>query len=178
MSALPGGVAPETAEEKAWHKAARKIWRAENAYFLVQATKPQTLSYAMMDSPVGIAAWIVEKFDTWSDLGAESSFSKDQLLTNVMIYVVSRTFNTASWIYRGHVNAGDARLPPARRIEVPVGVASFPREFIPWAPRSFIEKGYNVTHWTDMPRGGHFAAFEAPDLFVEDVRAFARTLKP
>ncbi len=178
MSALPGGVAPETAEEKAWHKAARKIWRAENAYFLEQATKPQALSYAMMDSPVGIAAWIVEKFDTWSDLGAESSFSKDQLLTNVMIYVVSRTFNTASWIYRGHVNAGDARLPPARRIEVPVGVASFPREFIPWAPRSFIEKGYNVTHWTDMPRGGHFAAFEAPDLFVEDVRAFARTLKP
>ena len=64
ISALPGGVAPETAEEKAWHKAARKTWRAENAYFLVQATKPQTLSYAMMDSPVGIAAWIVEKFDT------------------------------------------------------------------------------------------------------------------
>ena len=176
MSALPGGVEPETAEEKAWHKAARKTWRAENAYFLVQATKPQTLSYAMMDSPVGIAAWIVEKFDTWSDSGVETAFSKDQLLTNVMIYVVTRTFNTASWIYRGHADAGDARLPPGRRVEVPVGVASFPREFIPWAPRSYIEKGYNVTHWTDMPRGGHFAAFEAPDLFVEDVRAFARTL--
>ena len=134
----------------------------------------------MMDSPVGAAAWIVEKFHGWSDLGGgdvESVHTKDRLLTNVMVYLVTRTFNTASWIYYGHRKSGDGALPEGARVEAPVGVAAFPAEFIPWPPRSYAERAYNIVHWTDMPRGGHFAALEEPGLLMDDIRAFARPLR-
>jgi pimeloyl-ACP methyl ester carboxylesterase len=177
---------PETEEEKRWDAESRRRFRREGAYFSVQSTKPQSLAYAMMDSPVGVAAWIVEKFAAWSDLekspsgepDIESRYTKDQLLTNVMIYLVTRTFGTASWLYRGFFDDGPREFPPGTRVEVPVGVAAFPGdEVFETPPRGFVEKAYNVRRWSEMPSGGHFAALEEPELFVEDVRAFARDLR-
>ncbi len=180
MGVRAAGAAPEGEDETRWARAARRTLDSEGAYMRQQSTKPQTLSYAMMDSPVGVAAWIVEKFHGWSDLhdgDIEGVYTKDQLLTNVMVYLVTRTFNTASWIYYGHRRSGDRFLPEGGRIEVPVGVAAFPAEFIPWPPRRYVERAYNVVRWTDMPRGGHFAALEEPDRLVADIRAFARRLR-
>ncbi len=135
----------------------------------------------MMDSPVGLAAWLVEKFNTWSDTAGddiESAYSKDQLLTNIMIYLVTDTFNTASWIYYGRREEGGREMPAGpKRVEVPVAAALFPAEFMPWPPRSYVERLFNITRWTEMPRGGHFAALEAPELLVDDIRAFARALR-
>jgi microsomal epoxide hydrolase len=174
------GVHPQTDEEKQYAQRAMQLFEMEGAYFREQTTKPQTLSYGMMDSPVGAAAWIVEKFNGWSDKskGFENVYSMDQLLTNVMIYLVTRTFNTATWMYRGLMEdlAGDP-VPNGARIEKPVGIANFPIDLIPFPPRSMVERHVNVTHWTDFEAGGHFAALERPDDLVGDVRAFARMLK-
>ncbi len=121
---------------------AAQLFEMEGAYFREQTTKPQTLSYAMMDSPVGACAWIVEKFHGWSDVrkGFENAYTKDQLLANVMIYLVTRSFNTATWMYRGRVeeHAGPP-LPNGARIEKPVGIAAFPVDLIPFPPRSQVE---------------------------------------
>ena len=172
---------PRGAEEAAWAARFEKEQELENGYRVQQATRPQTLSYAMMDSPVGVAAWLVEKFNSWSDTegdDVESVYTKDELLTNIMIYLVTGTFNTASWIYYGRREEGGRVLSPeGRRVEVPTGCALFPEELLSWPPRSYVERVYNVTHWTEMPRGGHFAAMEQPDLLIEDIRAFARTLR-
>ena len=173
------GTYPESNEEKTWANAAQKIFAAEGGYFQIQSTKPQTLSYAMMDSPVGVAAWIVEKFQRWGDLEdnkIETVFSKDQLLANIMIYLVTQTFNTASWIYRAYADENSRFLPKGSRINAPVGVANFAKEFIPWPPRSYAAKMYNIVHWTDVPRGGHFAAMEEPELFVNDLRTFRQII--
>ena len=173
------GVDPETQEEKDYAKRAQMLFEMEGAYFREQSTKPQTLSYAMMDSPVGACAWIVEKFHGWSDRarGFENVYTKDQLLTNVMIYLVTRTFNTATWLYRGLFEdfSGES-VPQGARIEKPVSVANFPVELIPFPPRSLVGRHYNVARWTDFKEGGHFAALERPDELVADIRAFARVL--
>ena len=174
------GVHPQNEEEKQYAQRAMQLFEMEGAYFREQTTKPQTLSYGMMDSPVGAAAWIVEKFHGWSDKsrGFENVYSMDQLLTNVMIYLVTRTFNTATWMYRGLMEdlSGDP-VPNGARIEKPVGIANFPIDLIPFPPRSMVERHVNVTHWTDFKEGGHFAALERPDDLVGDVRAFARTVR-
>ena len=180
MMSLRHADGPQGEAEAAWASHVAGVFEAEAAYNFQQSTKPQTLSYAMMDSPVGVAAWLVEKFNTWSDTEGddiESAYSKDQLLTNIMIYLVTDTFNTASWIYYGRREEGGREMPAgAKRVEVPVAAALFPAEFMPWPPRSYVERLFNVTRWTEMPRGGHFAALEAPALLVEEIRAFARTL--
>ena len=172
---------PKGAAEEAWAAQFEREQESEEGYRTQQATKPQTLSYAMMDSPVGVAAWIVEKFNSWSDTDGddiESVYTKDQLLSNIMIYLVTGTFNTASWIYYGRREEGGRVLSPeGERVEVPTGCALFPAELLAWPPRSYVERVYNVTRWTEMPRGGHFAAMEQPDLLLEDIRAFARTLR-
>lgn len=156
------------------------VVEAEGGYNFQQSTKPQTLSYAMMDCPVGIAAWFIEKFNTWSDTvgdDIESVYDKDHLLTNIMIYLVTGSFNTASWIYYGRRQEGGRELPPGdKRVEAPTGAALFPAEFLPWPPRSYVERTYNLVHWTEMPKGGHFAAMEQPQLLVDDIRKFARSL--
>jgi microsomal epoxide hydrolase len=173
------GVHPETAEEKDYAARAMQLFELEGAYFREHTTKPQTLSYAMMDSPVGACAWIVEKFHGWSDTrkGFENVYSKDQLLTNVMIYLVTKSFNTATWLYRGLAeDLSGAPVPHGARIEKPVGIAAFPIDLIPFPPRSLVQRHMNVTHWTDFAEGGHFAALERPDDLVGDIRAFARTL--
>ena len=148
--------------------------RDESAYSITQGTKPQTLSYALNDSPVGLAGWIVEKWRAWSDCDGdvERSYTKDELLTNVMIYWVTQTINSSVRLYRE--NRGE--FGRTGRIETPTAVAMFPKE-ISHPPRSLVERGYNVQQWTEMPRGGHFAAMEEPELLVEDVRAFFRGLR-
>ena len=171
---------PQGAEEVAWAEQFEKDQIIQNGYRTQQATKPQTLSYAMMDSPVGVAAWILEKMHGWSDLKGEdieSVYSKDQLLTNIMVYVITGTFNTASWIYYGRREEGGRVLSTqGRRVEVPTGCAVFPAELLTWPPRSYADRIYNVTQWTEMPHGGHFAAMEEPDLLIEDIRRFRRSL--
>lgn len=174
------GVGPESEEEKAAAATAQGRFEAEGAYFRIQSTKPQSLSYAMMDSPVGVAAWFLEKFRTWSDVpdgNLESVYSKDQLLTNIMIYLVSGSFNTATWLYNGFLaDTSGEPVPLGARIEKPVGIASFPGDDVyAFAPRSQVERSLNIVHWTDMNEGGHFAALEKPDLFVADLLAYIKT---
>ncbi len=172
---------PQTNEEKEWQERFKKEQRAEDGYRTQQATKPQTLSYAMMDSPVGVAAWIVEKMRGWSDLkngDIESVYSKDTLLSNIMVYLVTETFNTASWIYYGRREEGGRVLPKEHLpLKTPTAVALFPKEYLEWAPRSYVERIYNIQHWTEMPRGGHFAALEEPELLVKDIQKFGNLLK-
>lgn len=172
---------PKGPAEEAWAAEFDREQMMEDGYRTQQATKPQTLSYAMMDSPVGVAAWIIEKFNSWSDTEGddiESVHSKDSLLTNIMVYLVTGTFNTASWIYYGRREEGGRILSPeGRRVEVPTAVALFPKELLSWPPRSYVERVYNIARWTEMPRGGHFPALEQPDRLVNDVRGFARTFR-
>ena len=171
---------PQTKEEKEWQERFRKEQRIEDGYRTQQATKPQTLSYAMIDSPVGVAAWIIEKMRGWSDIkngDIESVYSKDILLSNIMIYLVTKTFNTASWIYYGRREEGGRSLPKEHLpLKVPTAAALFPKEYLEWAPRSYVERIYNIKQWTEMPKGGHFAALEQPDLLIKDIKNFARTL--
>jgi len=172
---------PQTSEEKEWQNRFRKEQRIEDGYRTQQATKPQTLSYAMMDSPVGVAAWIIEKMRSWSDIkngDIESVYSKDILLSNIMVYLVTKTFNTASWIYYGRREEGGRLLPKEHLpLKVPTAVALFPKEYLEWAPRSYVERIYNIKQWTEMPKGGHFAALEQPELLVNDIRKFSKNLK-
>ena len=171
---------PQTSEEKEWQERFRRDQRIEDGYRTQQATKPQTLSYAMMDSPVGVAAWIIEKMRGWSDIkngDIESVYSKDILLSNIMVYLVTKTFNTASWIYYGRREEGGRFLPKDHLpLKVPTAIAKFPKEYLEWAPRSYVERIYNVKQWTEMPAGGHFAALEQPDLLIKDIRKFGKTL--
>jgi len=171
---------PETKEEKDWEAQFIKDQTMQDGYRTQQATKPQTLSYAMIDSPVGIAAWILEKFYFWSDLknkNIESVYSKDILLTNIMIYIVTNTFNTASWIYYGRREEGGRFFSKDfHRIEVPTAAALFPSEMSEWPPKSYVDRLFNIKRWTVMLKGGHFAALEQPDLLVNDIREFAKSL--
>jgi pimeloyl-ACP methyl ester carboxylesterase len=120
-----------------------------------QSRKPQTVAFALSDSPLGTAAWIVEKFKVWSDseAGIEHAFTKDQLLTNVMWYLVTGTAGSAVWKYRG---SADEPAPPPRRL---------------------LERDFNLVHYTRMPRGGHFGCLEQPHLFVDDLRTFFRGVR-
>ena len=177
MGPAEGRNAPElTPEEKVFLGDAEKFRMHETGYQWIQGTKPQTLAYGLTDSPAGLAAWIVEKFRTWSDChgDVESRFSKDQLLTNIMIYWVTGTINSSTRLYyeaRHH----PWRMKPGTRIETPTGFALFPAELVR-PPRHWAERVYNVKRWTQMPRGGHFAAMEEPALLADDIRAFFRDL--
>jgi microsomal epoxide hydrolase len=151
--------------------------KSGSGYAQIQGTQPQTLGYGLNDSPAGLAAWIVEKFRAWSDCDGdlERSFSKDEILTNIMIYWVTQTINSSERLYfesfrSGRFGASD------EKIEVPTGCAIFPKEIIR-PPRRWAEAHFDVRRWTEMPRGGHFAALEEPALLVEDVRSFFRELR-
>jgi epoxide hydrolase len=151
--------------------------REESGYAQEQGTKPQTLGVALNDSPAGLLAWIVEKFRTWSDCYGhpENAFTRDQLITNVMTYWVTQTITSSTRLYweRVHVDAPD---DAPVYVGVPTGIARYPKEPLR-IPRPWVERRYNVTHWVDMPRGGHFAAMEQPALFVDDLRSFFRTVR-
>jgi pimeloyl-ACP methyl ester carboxylesterase len=156
----------------------------QRAYSAIQGSRPLTLAYGLNDSPAGLAAWIIDKFWAWSDHGGnlDNSFTKDELLTNVMIYWVTQSMPAATRIYYesqhnlprpGSMSNFSRTGRPA-----PVGFALFPKE-INVPPRAWVERslGGTLLHWTEMPRGGHFAALEQPELLVEDVRAFFRKVR-
>ena len=159
-------------EERVFLADMDRFRREESGYQWIQGTKPQTLAYGLNDSPAGLAAWIVEKFRTWSDCGGdvEHRFSKDQLLTNVTIYWVTQTINSSTRLYyesRHH----PWRPDPKKRIETPTAAAIFPFEILR-PPRRWAEAAFNIQRWTVMPRGGHFAAMEEPKLLADDIRTF------
>lgn len=162
--------------ERAYLKTGQGWQMSEGAYAMIQATKPQTLAYGLNDSPVGLLAWIIEKFQSWSDSEGEIErrFTKDELLTNVMIYWVTETINSANRLY--YESQHNPSKNDVGRTDVPTGVAIFPNDLIP-APKAFAERFFNVQRWTEMPSGGHFAALEEPELLAEDIRAFFRPLR-
>ena len=156
----------------------REQWRqAEGGYGHIQGTKPQTLSYGLNDSPAGLAAWIVEKYRSWSDCGGdvERSFTKDELLTTITIYWVTQTISSSTRLYYESQH-NPWSVPPGESIKVPCGVAVFPKE-LSRPPREWAERSYNVQRWTEMPSGGHFAALEEPQLLAQDIREFFRPLR-
>jgi pimeloyl-ACP methyl ester carboxylesterase len=171
-----GGPAGEA--EIAWAQRQGAMMDVMGAYFRLQASRPQSLAWLGAGNPVGQAAWIAERFHDWSDLSAKSldeACGKDRLLTNIMLYVMTDSFATGAWYYRGLVEEGGLAFQPGERCETPTAFANFPGEPLYQAPpRSFAERAYNIVRWTDMPRGGHFAAMEEPDLYVDEVRAWAK----
>ncbi|QBD74617.1 epoxide hydrolase [Ktedonosporobacter rubrisoli] len=166
-----------TAAEQQYLQAVQQWMMREGGYAMIHSTKPQTLAYGLNDSPVGLAGWIVEKFQSLSDCDGEleRSFSKDELLNNIMIYWVTETLNSSIRTYYENVH-----LPPplqaGERIKVPAGVALFPKE-ANRPPREWGERSLQIERWTEMPRGGHFAALEEPELLAEEMRTFFRPLR-
>ncbi len=158
--------------EKQYLGALQMVSFKEGAYAMLQGTKPQTLAYALNDSPVGYAAWIIEKFRSWSDCDGELEkiFTKDELLTNIMLYWVSGP-SVRAVSYREEWTSPS--LKPDQRVDVPVGLALPPKDLSPIPPREFAERNLkNIQRWTVLAHGGHFAAMEFPELMAEDVRAF------
>ena len=171
---LPDGTQNE--DEKIWLEKFDNDQIIQDGYRTQQGTKPQTLGYAMMDSPVGVAAWILEKMHGWSDLkdnNIESVYSKEILLANIMVYLVTDTFNTSTWIYYGRREEGGRFFPrDFKKISIPTGIAVFPKEMSEWPPRSYVERIFNIKQWTEMDSGGHFAALEKPNLLAKDILNF------
>jgi pimeloyl-ACP methyl ester carboxylesterase len=173
-----GSGSPELSEiERSFLEEQERWWQTEGGYAHVQGTAPQTLCYGLNDSPAGLAAWLVEKFRAWSDCEGEVErrFTRDELLTNITIYWITETIHSSARLYY------EARQCPlhfkqGQRVQVPCAVARFLKE-APFPPRAWVERSYNVQRWTEIPRGGHFAALEEPDLLVEDIRAFFRPLR-
>lgn len=178
MAMRPTPAVPQSPEEIAWLQRSQMMMQMEGAYLMQQATKPQTLAMALMDSPMGTAAWILEKFHGWSDLrerGLLDVYTRDQLVTNVMIYLVNDAIATSVWYYNALFQEGGASLPEGERCETPTAFASYPgEEYILAPPQSWAKRAYNITRWTEMPKGGHFAAMEVPEIFVADLRDWAR----
>jgi pimeloyl-ACP methyl ester carboxylesterase len=178
---------PSEAEKKFF--AAMSRWQqTEGAYAFIQSTKPQTLAYGLNDSPAGLAAWIVEKWNSWSDNHGdiENSFTKDELLTNITIFWVTQTINSAFRLYYESMQSlMQAMYNPLNKLNpfdktgektiVPTAFALFPKD-IATPPRDFANRFFNVQRWTEMPTGGHFAAMEEPQLLADDIRIFASGL--
>jgi pimeloyl-ACP methyl ester carboxylesterase len=163
------GVASLSARESAWLTERSRWIEKEGGYSHVQATKPQTLAYSLVDSPVGLAAWILEKFYAWSDGDAEITerFSIDELLTNISIYWFSGNVAATLRIYKENAKE-PFRFEAGERIVPPPCYAQFPREIYS-PPREWVARAYSVARWSEMPRGGHFAALEQPVLLARDI---------
>ncbi len=176
-NALPPPGQEHTPEAQAHGQKQASFQFLEAAYSHLQATRPLSLALAQADSPAGLAAWFVEKFRTWSDCDGdvERCFTKDWLCTNLMFYWAPNSIASAANLYREVVGLGISpkMFAPVR---APTGVAAFPKEII-MSPRSWLEARFNLRRYTQMPRGGHFAAVEQPALLLEDVRAFFRELR-
>ncbi|HEV2673108.1 MAG TPA: epoxide hydrolase [Aliidongia sp.] len=174
---LNPGTPPLAEEEVAYLDRVAKWREAEGAYIAIQGTKPQTLAYGLTDSPIGLAAWLIEKFQGWSDSKQrpDETLTQDELLTNVMIHWLTNTVHSSFRFY-SEARACPLHLQPGQRILPPCGIVRLPRE-LPMPPRRWVERAFNLTHWTTLPRGGHFAAMEAPELLAEDIRAFFRPLR-
>lgn len=163
----PNGLAGLSPHDQARLAEALQYLANPAGHFVLQSTKPQTLAFALTDSPVGQLAWLVEKFDDWSDPAHRPS--NDRILTNVMLYWLTRTAASSARLYR---ESGRQPLP----CPVPVGVAVFPHD-IALSVRGIAEQTYPIVHWSEFDRGGHFAAIEVPELLVDDVRVFFRSLR-
>ena len=180
---LGAGSRPLTEAEQA-HSDQRERWQqSEGGYSHIQGTKPQTLSYGLNDSPAGLAAWIVEKYRTWSDLtledgsrgDVESAYTKDELLTTVTIYWVTQTIGSSVRMYKENQSTL-WEMAEGEKVPTPAGMAMFPQE-IAKPPREWAERSYDVRRWEQMPRGGHFAALEEPELLAHEVREFFRPFR-
>ena len=174
----PAAPATPTAEERAYLDELDRWSREETGYQWIQGTKPQTLAYGLTDSPTGLAAWILEKFRAWSDCegDVEKRFGWDVILDNVMLYWVTGAINSSFWPYYARRHASWP-ISDRRPVTAPSAYASFPREIL-HPPRAWVTRVYtDLRRWTDMPRGGHFAALEEPRALAEDVRAFFRSLR-
>ena len=171
---LGPGSSPLTDAEQALITQRDKWFADEGGYNHIQGTKPQTLAYGLNDSPAGLAAWIVEKYRTWSDCGGdvEKSYTRDELLTIVTIYWVTQTISSSTRMYYENQKAVWT-MNRDEKVAAPAGMAMFPQE-ISKPPREWGERSYDVRRWTEMTSGGHFAALEAPQLLAEEVRAFFR----
>ena len=185
---LGPGAPPLTADERAYEQVRERVRDAEGGYAHLQATRPQTLAYGLTDSPAGLAAWLLDKWYIWTappggDL--EASFTKDQLLTNVMVYWATRTINSAKRTYYsdGHWRNPDSDPDPTvidqtERIRVPVGVIQVATQPVEHPPREYVERmAADIRRWVELPRGGHFIALEEPELVAENIRAFFRDLR-
>jgi microsomal epoxide hydrolase len=174
---LGPGSRPVTDAEQALITQRDKWFADEGGYNHIQGTKPQTLAYGLNDSPVGLAAWIVEKYRTWSDCGGdvEKSYTKDELLTIVTIYWATQTISSSTRMYfENQKNLWT--MEKDQKVPAPAGMAMFPQE-ISKPPREWGERSYDVRRWTEMHSGGHFAALEEPQLLAEEVRAFFRDFR-
>jgi pimeloyl-ACP methyl ester carboxylesterase len=184
LNYIPGSYRPflepdanlTSAEEEFFKVAGR--WADEGgAYAHVQRTRPQTVAYGLNDSPAALAAWILEKFREWSDCDGDvyRRFTRDELLANVTLYWMTETIHSSFRLYFEGRKA-PLQFGKGEFVRVPTGIAHFPKE-LPFPPRVWIKRGYNLQHWTEMPRGGHFAAAEEPELLAEDLRAFFRRFR-
>ena len=184
LNYIPGSYQPhitspgELGEDEKEFLRYRAAWlEAEGGYSHVQSTKPDTLGPGLNDSPMGLAAWIIDKFRSWSDCDGNvlARFSYDELLTTACLYWFTRSMPSAIRLY-WEIRKAPLRFSAGERVGLPVAVAHFPRE-IPVPPRRYVERGYNVTRWTEMERGGHFAALEEPEALAGDIRSFCRGLR-
>ena len=167
-----------TSDEKRFYEQLDHWLKEECGYSWIMGTKPQTLAYALTDSPVGLAAWIIEKFRAWSDCNGDldGHFSRDVLLTNIMLYWLTGAIGSTFWPYYARFHEPWI-IPPGHKVMVPTGYAEHPREILT-PPRSLAELTYgNITRWTRMPSGGHFPALETPQQLAEEIRAFFRPLR-
>lgn len=174
--ALDEASPPLTADELAYQRTVKKWHAEEGAYMHLQATRPQTLAYALNDSPAGLASWILEKFRYWSDAGEDlfEVFPLDMLVDNLNIYWSTQTIGSSM---RAYYEAKHFRAPPAigERVLVPTAICMWPRDLV-LAPKSWAERFYNVRQYTVQQRGGHFPAWELPDLYAADLREFLLAL--
>lgn len=155
----------------------QKWWYSEGAYNMIQSTKPQTLGLGLNDSPVGLASWIIEKFYAWSDTkgNIENSFTKDELITNIMIYWVTQTINTSIRTYAEDANSTWAGgLHSSKKVEVPTGVSIFPAEAP--IPKAWAERMVNLVYFNTLNTGGHFAPLEQPELWAKELRNFFKVI--
>ncbi|MGH7709012.1 MAG: epoxide hydrolase family protein [Vulcanimicrobiaceae bacterium] len=176
MRAYLAPIDPRSDDERAYDEAVKRWAALEGGYAHIQGTKPQTVAYGLNDSPAGLAGYIIEKFRTWSDCGGdvESVFSRDDLLANVSLYWHTQSIGSSMRLYRERDVAPGRPAEP--RSPVPFGFAAFPRE-ISDPPRSLLERSFRLERYARMPRGGHFAAYEQPELLAAEIRAFFRPLR-
>jgi pimeloyl-ACP methyl ester carboxylesterase len=174
----PAMLADPTPEEARYREELEVFLKEQTGYQWIQGTRPQTLAFGLTDSPVGLAAWIVEKFRAWSDCGGdlESVFSKDRLLANIGLYWFTGAIGSSFWPYYARMH-GPWHVPPGATVDAPAGFAAFPREILR-PPRSLAARVYtDLRRWTSMPRGGHFAAMEQPGALADEICAFFRPLR-
>jgi pimeloyl-ACP methyl ester carboxylesterase len=184
LNYIPGSYRPYVTDETELTQAEHSFlaeaarWNDNNgAYAHLQGTRPQTAASALNDSPAGLAAWMLEKFREWSDCDGDlyRSFTRDELLTNITLYWMTRTIDSSFRLYYENRRA-PLHFEQNAFVQPPCAMARFPKEILS-PPRKWVERGYNVQRWTDMPHGGHFAAAEEPELLAEDIRTFFRGLR-